>query len=93
MFDEMDFVGKIALWSGNLRPSDRFLNWTSKLLSKIPVGQNTVLLALLYVYRLKFRNPLIVGDPGSEYKLLVVALVLANKRTFSIRPLIKSRVS
>ncbi|KAF3760088.1 hypothetical protein M406DRAFT_75444 [Cryphonectria parasitica EP155] len=38
-----------------------------------------ILLALLFVYRLKMIDPSIRGQPGSEYRLLTVALILANK--------------
>jgi hypothetical protein len=43
------------------------------------VAQNVVLLALLFVYRLKKLNPAVKGKPGSEYRLLTVALMLGNK--------------
>jgi hypothetical protein len=37
------------------------------------------MLSLLYIYRLKQHNPNVVGNPGSEYRLTAVALMLANK--------------
>lgn len=43
------------------------------------MAQNVVLLALLFVYRLKKLNPGVKGKPGSEYRLLTVALMLGNK--------------
>lgn len=38
-----------------------------------------VILALLFIYRLKTINPGVKGKPGSEYRLLTVALMLGNK--------------
>lgn len=38
-----------------------------------------VLLALLFIRRLKNLNPTVKGKPGSEYRLLTVALMLGNK--------------
>jgi hypothetical protein len=43
------------------------------------VAQNVVLLALLFIHRLKKLNPAVRGKPGSEYRLLTVALMLGNK--------------
>lgn len=43
------------------------------------VAQNVVILALLFIYRLKKLNPIVKGKPGSEYRLLTVALMLGNK--------------
>jgi hypothetical protein len=43
------------------------------------VAQNVVLLALLFIHRLKKLNPTVRGKPGSEYRLLTVALMLGNK--------------
>lgn len=49
------------------------------ILSTTLVAQNVVLLALLFIYRLKKLNPSVKGKPGSEYRLLTVALMLGNK--------------
>ena len=43
------------------------------------VAQNVILLALMFIYRLKQINPSVKGKPGSEYRLLTVALMLGNK--------------
>ncbi|EDO00684.1 hypothetical protein SS1G_03157 [Sclerotinia sclerotiorum 1980 UF-70] len=43
------------------------------------VSQNVILLALLFIYRLKSINPVVKGRSGSEYRLLTVALMLGNK--------------
>lgn len=43
------------------------------------VSQNVILLALMFVYRLKILNPGVKGKVGSEFRLLTVALMLGNK--------------
>lgn len=43
------------------------------------VAQNVVLLALLFIYRLKKLNVGVRGKEGSEFRLLTVALMLGNK--------------
>lgn len=60
-------------------PTTGFRKWVTTILSTTLVAQNVVLLALLFVYRLKKLNPAVKGKPGSEYRLLTVALMLGNK--------------
>lgn len=60
-------------------PTVSFRKWVVTILSTTQVTQNVVLLALLFIYRLKTLNPTVKGKPGSEYRLLTVALMLGNK--------------
>ncbi|ESZ98371.1 hypothetical protein SBOR_1249 [Sclerotinia borealis F-4128] len=75
-------------WSGSttierLRPeafpSVGFTKWVVTILMTTQVSQNVILLALLFIYRLKSINPAVKGRSGSEYRLLTVALMLGNK--------------
>ncbi|KAI8960389.1 hypothetical protein F5Y11DRAFT_358478 [Daldinia sp. FL1419] len=61
------------------QPCPAYKQWVNKTLSTTQVTQNVILLALLFVYRLKKANPKVNGSPGSEYRLLTVALMLGNK--------------
>ena len=61
------------------RPDASYKKWVHSILSTTQVTQNVVLLALMFVYRLKSTNPKVNGSPGSEYRLLTVALMLGNK--------------
>lgn len=61
------------------KPTSGFRKWVTTLLSTTLVAQNVVILALLFIYRLKKLNPSVQGKPGSEYRLLTVALMLGNK--------------
>lgn len=60
-------------------PTTGFRKWVTTILSTTQVAQNVILLALLFIYRLKKLNPSVKGKPGSEYRLLTVALMLGNK--------------
>ncbi len=60
-------------------PSIGFKKWVVTILSTTQVTQNVILLALLFIYRLKTINPAVKGRSGSEYRLLTVALMLGNK--------------
>ncbi|KAJ2995952.1 hypothetical protein NUW58_g1133 [Xylaria curta] len=65
--------------SQHTTPCPAYKKWVNSILSTTQVTQNVVLLALLFVYRLKKTNPKVNGNPGSEYRLLTVALMLGNK--------------
>lgn len=60
-------------------PTAGFQKWVSSVLSTTQVGQNVILLALLFIYRLKKFNPGVKGKRGSEFRLMTVALMLGNK--------------
>ena len=61
------------------KPSLGFQKWVTTILSTTQVSTNVILLALMFIYRLKKLNPSVKGKPGSEYRLLTVALMLGNK--------------
>ncbi|KAL1593446.1 hypothetical protein SLS59_009326 [Nothophoma quercina] len=60
-------------------PTTGFRKWVATILTTTQVAQNVILLALLFVWKLKQTNPSVKGKPGSEYRLLTVALMLGNK--------------
>ncbi len=66
-------------------PTMGFRKWVTTILSTTQVTQNVVLLALLFIYRLKKFNLTVRGKSGSEYRLLTVALMLGNKCEHSER--------
>ncbi|KAK5331939.1 hypothetical protein LTR93_000944 [Exophiala xenobiotica] len=60
-------------------PTIGFRKWVTTIISTTQVGKNVILLALMFIYRLKKFNPSVSGKSGSEYRLLTVALMLGNK--------------
>ena len=63
-------------------PSIAFRKWLAQILSTTQVSDNVILLALLFVYRLKKLNPGVKGKTGSEFRLITIALMLGNKCKF-----------
>ncbi|KAF8310911.1 cyclin PHO80-like protein, partial [Cantharellus anzutake] len=59
--------------------SAEFISFLGTLLSTTQVSQSVIILSLYYIYRLKLSNPHIRGMEGSEFRLAVIALMLANK--------------
>ncbi|GIJ83839.1 hypothetical protein Asppvi_002669 [Aspergillus pseudoviridinutans] len=60
-------------------PSPGFKKWVTNILSTTQVSQNVILLALMFIYRLKKFNPAVRGKKGSEFRLMTIALMLGNK--------------
>ncbi|KAL7268868.1 hypothetical protein RUND412_008493 [Rhizina undulata] len=60
-------------------PTTGFRKWVTSILATTQVSQNVIILALLFIYRLKKLNPSVKGKPGSEFRLFTVALMLGNK--------------
>lgn len=59
--------------------SPEFVAFMHRLLATTQVSQSVIVLALHYIYRLKEGNEFSLGRPGSEFRVGVVALMLANK--------------
>lgn len=60
-------------------PSIGFRKWVTTVLTTTQVGKNVILLALMFIHRLKKFNRSVSGKRGSEFRLLTIALMLGNK--------------
>ncbi|KAI1945376.1 hypothetical protein LOZ39_006870 [Ophidiomyces ophidiicola] len=60
-------------------PSIGFTKWMTTILSTTQVSRNVVLLALMFIYRLKKFNQSVRGKRGSEFRLMTIALMMGNK--------------
>ncbi|EXJ94217.1 hypothetical protein A1O1_02610 [Capronia coronata CBS 617.96] len=65
--------------SSDATPTIGFRKWVTTIISTTQVGRNVILLALMFIYRLKRFNPTVSGKRGSEFRLLTIALMLGNK--------------
>jgi hypothetical protein len=59
--------------------SPHFVTFMQKVLETTQVGQSVIVLSLHYIYRLKERNCLTTAQSGSEFRIAVAALMMANK--------------
>jgi hypothetical protein len=60
-------------------PSPDFIAYVRKLLETTQVSQSVIVLSLHYVFRLRKQNYNTPAQPRSEFRVAVVALMLANK--------------
>ena len=59
--------------------SSHFIQFMQKVLETTQVSQSVIVLSLHYIYRLKERNRLTNSLPGSEFRVAIAALMMANK--------------
>lgn len=67
-------------------PAMGFQKWLTTVLSTTQVSQNVILLALLFIYRLKKFNTGVRGKKGSEFRLMTIALMMGNKCELCLKP-------
>ena len=56
-----------------------FVHFMQKLLETTQVSQSVIVLSLHYIYRLKERNRFTTAASGSEFRIAVAGLMMANK--------------
>ena len=59
--------------------SPHFTQFMQKVLETTQVSQSVIVLSLHYIFRLKERNRLTNSLPGSEFRVAIAALMMANK--------------
>lgn len=62
-----------------LAASPGFVQFMQKVLETTQVSEAVIVLALHYIYALKERNRTAHGQPGSEFRVSIAGLMLANK--------------
>jgi hypothetical protein len=60
-------------------PGVGFIEWARRILESTSMSPNALLLAILLVYRFRRINTDLQPKSGSEYKVFIVSLILANK--------------
>lgn len=62
-----------------LQTTPTFVQFMHKLLETTQVSQSVIVLSLHYIFRLKVRNKFTPAQPGSEFRIAVAGLMMANK--------------
>ncbi|KAJ1935047.1 hypothetical protein FBU59_005505 [Linderina macrospora] len=70
---------KLWMFRGAKESLQTFHSFCSELLRSTQIAVPIVVLTLLYVHKFKQRYPVLICGPGSEYRVFVVALMLASK--------------
>jgi len=62
-----------------LTTTPSFVSFMKKLLETTQVSQSVIVLSLHYIHRLKERNVYMPAQQGSEFRIAVAGLMMANK--------------
>lgn len=80
-----EFVSHMVpkIWNGTpfltSERSNCFRLFCQNIIKSTQISSSCIVVALFYIYRLRFAYPSIRGSMGSEVRLFTTALVLANK--------------
>ena len=72
----LDFINPSRV---QLCPTDKFISFVTRVLTTTQVSDSVIKLCLYYIYRLKVRHNGLQGETGSEYRLFLTSLIMANK--------------
>ena len=60
-------------------PASDFVDFCMRVIRTTAVSKEVALLGLLYIYRLRLKNPGVEGKTGSQWRIFTIALMLGNK--------------
>src|SRR5271163_1030576 len=58
-----------------------FTDFCTRVIRTTAVSKEVALLGLLFIHRLRLRNPNVEGKSGSQWRIFTIALMLGNKCT------------
>jgi hypothetical protein len=58
-----------------------FIEFCTRVIRATAVSKEVALLGLLYIYRLRLKNPGVDGKSGSQWRIFTISLMLGNKST------------
>src|SRR5271154_4207337 len=60
-------------------PGHDFVDFCTRVIRTTAVSKEVALLGLLFIHRLRLRNPNVEGKSGSQWRIFTIALMLGNK--------------
>ena len=67
--------------SDDSTPGSDFIDFCLRVIRTTAVSKEVALLGLLFIHRLRLRNPTVEGKSGSQWRIFTIALMLGNKST------------
>jgi hypothetical protein len=61
-----------------------FIEFCTRVIRATAVSKEVALLGLLYIYRLRMKNPGVDGKSGSQWRIFTISLMLGNKSNTSL---------
>ena len=89
ILDRAATSGNLSLQSHNLAedstPAPDFIDFCTRVIRTTAVSKEVALLSLLFIHRLRKKNPSVDGKSGSQWRIFTIALMLGNKSTIRVR--------
>ena len=82
----VDHVTPLQPLSENSVAASDFVEFCSRVIRTTAVSKEVALLGLLFIHRLRLKNPDVDGKSGSQWRIFTIALMLGNKSTLSSKP-------
>ena len=60
-------------------PAQDFIDFCARVIKTTAVSKEVAILGLLFIHRLRLRNPNVEGKSGSQWRIFTIALMLGNK--------------
>ena len=60
-------------------PASDFIDFCVRVIRTTQVSHEVALLGLLFIHRLRLKNPNVEGKSGSQWRIFTIALMLGNK--------------
>jgi hypothetical protein len=60
-------------------PAPDFIEFCARVIRTTAVSKEVALLGLLFIHRLRLKNPGVDGKSGSQWRIFTIALMLGNK--------------
>ena len=67
-------------------PASDFVDFCIRVIRTTAVSKEVALLGLLYIHRLRLKNPSVEGKSGSQWRIFTIALMLGNKSNSPLKP-------
>jgi hypothetical protein len=67
-------------------PAHDFIEFCIRVIRTTAVSKEVALLGLLFIHRLRMKNPGVEGKSGSQWRIFTIALMLGNKSILSTMP-------
>ena len=66
-------------------PASDFVDFCIRVIRTTAVSKEVALLGLLYIHRLRLKNPCVEGKTGSQWRIFTIALMLGNKSSLLLK--------
>jgi hypothetical protein len=75
----LEYTTNVHPLSEDSVPTPDFIEFCARVIRTTAVSKEVALLGLLFIHRLRLKNPGVDGKSGSQWRIFTIALMLGNK--------------